>query len=197
MRNIKSIILFSISVSLACLLSSCTKHLNDNNNTRTENYYRGNPRYISDYNSKVIGLGRFHVAQNQRVLKIVNRELTLGLKKSHWIWYIFPQIKGLGVSDISEYYGIYSLEEAKQYLEDSVLGDRLIKHTGLVLNFRNSKTLEQIFGSIDKQKFISSMSLFNQASIMNGMNNSIFNQALQAFNNGREDVKTLQILGLN
>ncbi|MDR1474513.1 MAG: DUF1810 domain-containing protein [Endomicrobium sp.] len=195
MRNIKSIILFSISVSLACLLSSCAKHL-DNNNTRTENYYRGNPRYISDYNSKVIGLERFHVAQNQKMLEIVNKELTVGRKKSHWIWYIFPQIKGLGASSASEYYGIYSLEEARQYLEDSVLSDRLIKHTGLVLNFRNSRTLEQIFGSIDRQKFISSMTLFNQASIVNGVNNSIFNRALQAFNNGREDAKTLQILGL-
>jgi hypothetical protein len=98
MRNIKSIILFSISMSLACLLSSCVNPSNDNNNTSAGNYYRGNPRYVSDYNPKVTGLERFHKAQTQGVLQSVQRELTLEYKKSHWIWHIFPQMKGLGIS---------------------------------------------------------------------------------------------------
>jgi uncharacterized protein (DUF1810 family) len=196
MRNIKSIILFSISMSLVCLLSSCVNHSNgnDSNNTRAGNYYRVNPRYISDY--KITGLERFRRAQTQGVLQSVERELRLGHKKSHWIWYIFPQMKGLGSSDNSNYYGIDSLEEARQYLTDSVLSARLIQHTWLVLNFGTKKTLYQIFG-LDEQKFVSSMTLFNRAAKASGVQNSIFAQVLQAFNNSQEDARTLRILGLN
>ena len=89
-------------------------------------------------------------------------EIRAGRKSSHWIWYIFPQMRGLGHSYNSEYYGIESLEEAREYLHHEVLGERLREITGALLEHRN-KSATDILGEIDAMKLRSSMTLFDIA----------------------------------
>src|ERR1700704_1354795 len=97
-------------------------------------------------------LGRFVTAQNAGgTYDRAVEELRGGLKTSHWMWYVFPQIAGLGHSQMSTTYAIASLAEAKAYLKDPVLGPRLIECAGLVANAQ-ARTAEQIFGGIDAQK---------------------------------------------
>ena len=106
-------------------------------------------------------LSRFIEAQAS-VIDQVCRELGDGRKRSHWMWFIFPQIKGLGYSSTAQYYAIVSLAEAKTYLEHPVLGQRLHDCTELV-NRIEGRSAHQIFGSPDDLKFHSSMTLFAQA----------------------------------
>jgi uncharacterized protein (DUF1810 family) len=114
--------------------------------------------------------------------------LQAGNKTGHWIWYIFPQFKGLGTSPQSLQYSIKSLDEAKAYLADSVLHNNLIHHTQLVLAHKDSKPLQTIFGtSLDAAKFISSMTLFNVAE----QSEQLFVDALNYFNSGNRCQKTL------
>src|ERR1700738_3308200 len=89
-------------------------------------------------------------------------ELRRGRKTSHWMWFVFPQIAGLGQSQMSRTYAISSLEEAKAYLRHPVLGPRLIECAGVVASAQ-AETAEQIFGDIDTQKLHSSMTLFLRA----------------------------------
>jgi uncharacterized protein (DUF1810 family) len=106
-------------------------------------------------------LSRFIDAQD-RVLPQVRRELTEGRKRSHWIWYVFPQLAGLGHSVMSQRYAIASLAEAQDYLADPVLGPRLTELTALV-NQVQGRSVHEIFGSPDDAKFHSCMTLFHRA----------------------------------
>ncbi len=106
-------------------------------------------------------LDRFVQAQDP-VLDQVRRELADGRKRSHWMWFVFPQLRGLGRSATALRYGIGSLAEAKAYLAHPVLGPRLVECTGLV-NKVEGRSVHQIFGSPDDLKFHSSMTLFAAA----------------------------------
>ena len=106
-------------------------------------------------------LRRFVQAQDARhTYDRVLEELRRGRKTSHWMWFVFPQIAGLGHSAASRTYAITSLEEARAYLGHDVLGPRLIECVGLVVGATEGRTAEQIFGSVDAQKLHSSMTLF-------------------------------------
>ena len=133
-------------------------------------------------------LDRFLSAQTA-VFAQVLAELRAGEKRSHWIWFIFPQMKGLGHSTQSFYYGIGSLEEAVAYWRHPVLGRRLEQCTGLV-NVIEKRPIYQILGSPDDLKFRSSMTLFTRAA----PENPIFQEALQKYFNGEPDPLTLNLL---
>lgn len=140
-------------------------------------------------------LQRFITAQ-QPVFSQVQNELINGKKMSHWMWYIFPQIRGLGISSTSQYYAIQHLAEAHEYLEHPILGQRLIECCQLILD-HTDKTAEQIFGSIDSVKLKSSMTLFSQALLkfsQTAPKYAVFEQVLQQFFDGQKDEKTLSLL---
>jgi uncharacterized protein (DUF1810 family) len=103
-------------------------------------------------------LHRFVEAQ-ERVFDRVRAELASGMKRSHWMWFIFPQVRGLGSSPMARMYAIASLDEAKAYLQHPVLGTRLRECVRLV-NAVEGRTRHEIFGSPDDMKFHSSMTLF-------------------------------------
>ena len=106
-------------------------------------------------------LERFVTAQ-EGVYDGALRELRAGRKTGHWIWFIFPQLAGLGRSEMSQFYGIASLDEARAYLAHPVLGPRLRECVGAILA-TSGVTAEQIFGSLDAMKVRSSMTLFTRA----------------------------------
>lgn len=133
-------------------------------------------------------LARFIEAQ-ARVYEDVLEELRAGQKKSHWIWFIFPQIAGLGRSSTAQHFSIASMEEAKAYLTHPQLGPRLTECTSLVMQV-DGKTAEEIFGSPDWMKFRSSMTLFAEAAPSAG----VFQDALEKYYSGEPDAGTLTIL---
>jgi uncharacterized protein (DUF1810 family) len=133
-------------------------------------------------------LDRFVQAQNP-VFEQVLRELGSGVKIGHWMWFIFPQIKGLGRSPISIEFAISSRDEACAYLQHSILGTRLKECTRLVL-LVEGRSVEEIFGSPDDMKFRSSMTLFVQVS----PDDDIFLRALQKYFGGVPDRLTLDRL---
>jgi uncharacterized protein (DUF1810 family) len=130
-------------------------------------------------------LQRFVDAQ-QPVIARALAELRQGRKRGHWIWFIFPQVKGLGHSANSEYFGIASVQEAAAYLEHPILGPRLIECTQLV-NAVEGRSAEDIFGDIDAMKFRSSMTLFAKAT----SDNQIFIAAIQKYFAGEFDPLTM------
>ena len=136
-------------------------------------------------------LNRFLSAQAGVYPQVVS-ELRVGQKLSHWIWFIFPQMKGLGQSSHSHFYGIGSLDEAIAYMRHPVLGPRLEECTILV-NLVQKKPIEQILGYPDDLKFRSSMTLFSRAT----PENTVFAQALDKYFAGRPDKLTLELLGIN
>jgi uncharacterized protein (DUF1810 family) len=117
-------------------------------------------------------------------------ELKAGQKRSHWIWFVFPQLRGLGQSAIAQFYGIGSLGEAAAYLAHPVLGSRLKLCTETVLAVEG-RSLHEIFGSPDDMKFGSSMTLFALAPAEDG---NVFRQALDRFCEGRLDARTQALL---
>jgi uncharacterized protein (DUF1810 family) len=133
-------------------------------------------------------LARFAEAQTPIYPAIV-AELRAGQKRTHWMWFVFPQIAGLGQSPTSRHYAIEKLAEAQAYLNDETLGPRLTECTNLVLTHPN-KTATQIFGPIDDAKFRSSMTLFACAA----PTNPLFRAALKTFFNAEPDELTLQKL---
>ena len=133
-------------------------------------------------------LERFVSAQHSIYAEVVS-ELRAGMKTSHWMWFIFPQIRGLGGSPVSIEYAISSREEAAAYLQHPVLGPRLKECTQLVLDVEN-RSAEEIFGSPDDMKFRSSMTLFAQVSA----DDDIFNRALRQYFGGVPDQLTLDRL---
>ena len=140
-------------------------------------------------------LQRFVDAQRP-VFEQVLRELRAGRKQSHWIWFIFPQLMGLGYSSNAEFYGIASAEEAAAYLHHPVLGQRLRDCTALV-NAVHGKAIQQILGTPDDIKYRSSMTLFARvASTLFGRvapENEIFRAALEKYFDGVEDPATIRI----
>ena len=109
--------------------------------------------------NKNYDLKRFILAQ-ERDYEVALAEIKNGRKRSHWMWYIFPQIKGLGRSSTSEFYGIANLDEATAYLSDSLLSDRLVEISSALLGLETDNALE-IFGNPDYLKLKSSMTLFS------------------------------------
>lgn len=132
-------------------------------------------------------LNRFVQAQNP-VFGAVQAELSRGRKQTHWMWFVFPQVAGLGFSAMSQRYAIGSRAEAEAYLAHPVLGPRLIECTRLVLAV-DGRTISAILGAPDDSKFRSSMTLFGEVS-----NEPIFDDALAKYFAGEPDGATLEIL---
>lgn len=133
-------------------------------------------------------LDRFLQAQAP-VFGQVLAELRAGHKRSHWIWFIFPQIAGLGHSAMAQRYAIGSLEEARAYLAHPVLGVRLRQCSELVLAVQG-RSIHDIFGSPDDMKFRSCMTLFHRAD----PNEPVFGQCLRKYFADQEDPQTLQFM---
>ena len=133
-------------------------------------------------------LQRFVDAQNGLVNQVLD-ELRAGSKQSHWMWFIFPQIAGLGRSSTARFYALASLDEAGAYLAHPLLGARLRQCTDALLQWRGRRSAEQILGLIDAVKLRSSMSLFDV--IEPG---SLFAEALAGFFRGQADERTLALL---
>ena len=133
-------------------------------------------------------LERFVDAQ-KRVYEDVRSELRAGHKQSHWIWFVFPQLRGLGHSRLATTFGIDDLHEAKAYLDHPILGPRLRECTSLVNQVRG-RSIEEIFGHVDSMKFRSSMTLFARATD----DNRIFLDALEKYFEGEPDRLTLERL---
>lgn len=132
-------------------------------------------------------LERFIKAQEFNY-EIALNEIKNGKKVSHWIWYIFPQIDGLGHSSTAKYYAISCLDEAKAYLNNNILKFRLVEICEALLDLDNNDPIE-VMGYIDAKKLKSSMTLFNEVS-----SNSIFKQVLDKYYYGKKDNKTLDII---
>ncbi|OBH01973.1 MULTISPECIES: DUF1810 domain-containing protein [unclassified Mycobacterium] len=139
--------------------------------------------------SDPFGLERFVEAQGP-VYRNVVEELRAGRKRSHWMWFVFPQLRGLGGSPTAVHYGISSLDEARAYLRHEVLGPRLHECARLV-NEVHGKSVRDIFGSPDDLKLRSSMTLFARATD----DNEDFLAVLDKYYDGRQDQLTLARLG--
>ena len=138
--------------------------------------------------SETYNLSRFTSAQNP-VFEQVCSELRAGRKMGHWMWFIFPQIKGLGESQMSQAFAISCREEAAAYLNHEILGPRLIECTKIV-NGLDGPDAREIFGYIDAMKFRSSMTLFTQVA----SGEQPFSAALQKYFGGAPDPLTLERL---
>jgi uncharacterized protein (DUF1810 family) len=134
-------------------------------------------------------LDRFVEAQ-RGVFEQACAELRRGRKTGHWMWFIFPQIAGLGFSATSQHYAIRSLDEARAYLQHPTLGRRL-REICQILPSVNGKTAHEIFGSPDDMKLRSSMTLFAHAT----EDNAIFLEVLRKYFNGVEDERTVELIG--
>ncbi|KUY52801.1 calpastatin [Burkholderia sp. RF7-non_BP1] len=118
------------------------------------------------------------------------KELRNGCKESHWMWYMFPQLKGLGMSDNAKRFAIGSLSEAISYLSHPELGKRITEMTEAV-NQIKGRSIQEIFGVVDAMKFHSSMTLFSMAAADSG---SVFATALEKYFGGKRDEKTVDLL---
>jgi uncharacterized protein (DUF1810 family) len=137
--------------------------------------------------SKHDSLERFVLAQNT-CFDVVIKELSIGRKTSHWIWHVFPQIVGLGLSEYSIYYGIRDLREAEAYWANPLLNDRYEEALQLVL--QANKTAEAVLGQTDSNKLKSSITLFLEAD----PNSALLNEALEQLYFGERDLQTLDLL---
>ena len=146
------------------------------------------PRKIDSKEREDHSLERFVDAQ-ERMYDIALAEVKSGKKLSHWIWYIFPQLKGLGESNNSRYYGIDDIDEAKAYLNHPILGARLREITSVFLD-SVGKNVQDVFGYLDAMKVRSCMTLFNEVS-----EDDLFRKVLERYYSGLADEKTLAILG--
>ncbi len=135
-------------------------------------------------------LGRFVEAQNEGATYLrAIEELRAGSKRSHWMWFIFPQVAGLGHSATSRRFAIASLDEAAAYLEHPVLGPRLLECAGVLAGL-DGRSAEQILGSTDALKLRSSMTLFQRAA----PGQEVFGQVLAEYFNGVPDPATERLL---
>lgn len=133
-------------------------------------------------------LDRFLYAQELTYDKALD-EVRNGKKESHWMWFIFPQIIGLGVSDTAMLYSISGIGEAKLYLEHEILGPRLVEITKEVLSLETDDPVE-VFGEVDALKLNSSMTLFDYVSA----DENVFKEVIDKFYDGQKDEKTLQLI---
>ena len=134
-------------------------------------------------------LSRFLKAQEQDYEQAL-REIRSGRKRSHWMWYIFPQIQGLGFSPTAQYYAIRDLQEARDYLAHPVLGARLKEISSALLDL-NGLSASEIFGYPDDLKLRSSMTLFRMADL----NEPVFLEVLEKYYDGRPDARTVELAG--
>lgn len=141
----------------------------------------------STYNLK-----RFLEAQEED-FAIAYREIKQGKKVNHWMWYIFPQLAGLGNSSTAKYFAIMDATEAKLYLEHPVLGKRLVEISEVLLRIPHNSAYS-IFGTPDDLKLLSCMTLFET---VESQYREIFKKVIDKYNNGRRDNKTLQLLKFN
>lgn len=135
-------------------------------------------------------LKRFHQAQ-EKDHAIALAEIRSGRKRSHWMWYIFPQIAGLGHTDISRYYALKDITEATDYLMDQELGSRLTEICRALLQLETNDA-HTIFGTPDDLKLRSSMTLFDVIPATF----PVFGQVLDKFYKGQRDQRTLRLLGI-
>ena len=135
---------------------------------------------------------RFLDAQDRIYTQVVE-ELAKGRKQTHWMWFIFPQVAGLGQSAMAQHYAIRDLDQARRYLANSILGPRLREAVGLMMNHKGKSALE-ILGSPDDLKFRSCLTLFRQAASENS-DRGLFTEALNQFYRGEADARTLERLG--
>ena len=133
-------------------------------------------------------LERFVKAQ-ELAYPIALQDIKKGKKRSHWMWYIFPQLRGLGMSSMAHKYGIVDLDEAKAYLEHPVLSARLYELCGELLKHKD-KSANDIFGDIDAMKLKSSMTLF----VLTSKEHTIFDEILECFFNGEMDEVTVKLI---
>ena len=133
-------------------------------------------------------LSRFIEAQ-ERTYKGAMLELTRGRKDSHWTWYIFPQIDGLGNSEATKVYSIKSLEEGRAYLDHSVLGPRLVEACEILLSLKDA-SMNKVMGFPDDLKLLSSMTLFEYIS----SENSIFAKIIEVYFDNNRDENSLRII---
>lgn len=136
-------------------------------------------------------LQRFKYAQDRGIYEEALSEIKRGKKETHWMWFIFPQLIMLGYSSMAKYYGIKSLEEAKAYLKDPVLGERLVEISYALLSL-DTNNATKVFGVIDDMKLQSSMTLFHIAN----PKVRVFSAVLKKFFNGRECKNTLDFLNM-
>ncbi|WP_316846917.1 DUF1810 domain-containing protein [Pedobacter psychrodurus] len=132
---------------------------------------------------------RFLTAHNQAYLKAL-KEIMDGRKTGHWMWYIFPQLKGLGKSEISEYYALDNIREAGEYLRHPILGKHLVEISGAVLSL-DGRTAYGIFGSPDDLKLRSCMTLFAKVD----HSDPVFGNVLGKYFHDQQDELTLEFLG--
>ena len=132
-------------------------------------------------------INRF-VEVQEDVYPIALKELQKGRKRSHWMWYVFPQLKGLGHSYHAKYYGISGIEETMAYLEHSLLGQRIREISATILNLPGIDA-EAIFGCIDAMKLRSSMTLFDVVSPQD-----VFARVLDKYFGGQRDSKSIQLI---
>ena len=144
----------------------------------------GKQFYVDPYK-----LERFIAAQKP-VWPQVKSELAAGEKRTHWMWFVFPQIRGLGSSFMAQRFAISGLKEARAYLEHPLLGSRLRECTTLVNNVQD-RPVGEIFGYPDDLKFHSSMTLFAEAAKSAGLGGEVFSEALERYFQGRSDEATL------
>jgi uncharacterized protein (DUF1810 family) len=133
-------------------------------------------------------LNRFIDAQDG-VYETALNEVKKGKKTGHWMWYIFPQISGLGFSETARFYAIQSQAEASEYLKHDVLGPRLVEISAELLNLQTSDPVE-VFGDIDSLKLKSSMTIFSLLE----HSHPVFQKVLDKFYGGRRDGNTIQLL---
>lgn len=133
-------------------------------------------------------LDRFIAAQ-EKMYPIALKELKSGKKRSHWMWYIFPQLRGLGMSSMAHTYGISGLDEAKAYLEHPVLSERIYELCGVLLEHKD-KSAYEMFGDIDEMKLKSSMTLF----ALTNEEYTIFDEVLDCFFEGAMDEATVKLI---
>lgn len=143
---------------------------------------------MADSASDPFNLQRF-VCEQTRDYEQALTELRAGRKRTHWIWYVLPQLKGLGFSEMSEYFGITGEEEARAYLAHPVLGARLAECVEAIASHKGV-TPSTILGSVDALKYQSCLTLFDAVAGPN----SVFAKALQQFYGGQRDTRTLKFL---
>jgi uncharacterized protein (DUF1810 family) len=159
---------------------------------KTRNKYRRNCHRMhqNQMNMNSDDLNRFLEAQEKDYATAL-AEIRNGSKRSHWMWYIFPQVKGLGFSGTSKYYAVNNLDEAEAFMQHAVLGPRLVEICEALLQLKSNNP-NSIFGNPDDMKLRSSMTLF--ASLPSP--DPVFQAVLDKYFNGEKDTKTLNLLNL-
>ncbi len=141
---------------------------------------------------KIDPFQRFLNAQNPIYVEVL-AELSAGAKRSHWMWFIFPQHVALGTSDRAKRYGLYGTEQARDYLAHPVLGQRLLECCRLMKQKAN-RSAAAILGDVDALKFRSCLTLFHSAADLSGFLEPIFAELLELFYAGQPDQLTLNLI---